>query len=120
MSVHDHHNDPKDPVNQPPKRSRSAMDPVDRPIVRREGMGAGAWMLGLLALLIIGGIIYGMSDRTTTATNTGTPPATTATPGTTGTGSNPATSPRTTTGAGSPTSPAGSPTTPPAAPSPNR
>ena len=117
MSVHDHHNDPNDPVNQPGKRSRS-VDPARNPLDpmsqrdRAEGMGPGAWVIGLVLLLaLIGGAIYSMSDRTTTATTTGTPPA--ATTGTTtgsGTGSNPSTAPATT----------GTQTTPPASPAPAR
>ena len=103
MSVHDHHNDPNDPVNQPPKRGTSRLDPVDRNTIRNEGRvrgGAPTWMLGLLALVLIGGIIYAMSDRTSTQSNTGSPPAasTSATPNTTGSESNPATNPPTTSG----------------------
>ena len=115
MSVHDHHNDPNDPINQPPKRSKSALDPVDRSAIGKGGMGGAAWMIGFLALVLIGGIIYVMTDRTTTASNTTPPPAasTSATPSTTGSGSNPASNSATTTGAGSPSST-------PTAPSPNR
>jgi hypothetical protein len=116
MSVHDHHNDPNDPVNHPGKRSRS-VDPARNPLDpmsqrdRPQGMGPGAWVIGLVLLLaLIGGAIYSMSDRTTTATTTGTPPA--ATTGTTGSGtsSNPSTAPATT----------GTQTTPPASPAPAR
>ncbi len=100
MSVHDHHNDPNDPVNQPPKRSKSASDPLMVAPVRDKGMGPGAWMLGLLALVLIGGIIYSMSDRTTTASSTSPTPSssTNTTTGTTGSGGGSATQPQGPTG----------------------
>ena len=89
VSIHDHHNDPKDPINQPPRRSGPANASMGRDATRDRGIGA--WIIGLLALVaVIGAVIYSMSDRKTTASNPVPAP----------TSSMPSSTPSTTTGSG--------------------
>lgn len=92
-----------DPRRTDPNRGMDYR-PVDR------GVGAGAWVAGVLALILVVGAIFYMVNRsgdTTTATNTSPPAATTgAAPG-------PAT-----TGSGDASAPMRGPTAPPASPAP--
>lgn len=92
MSVHDHHNDPNDPINRPGKRSGPA-DP-NYPSDPNPGMNSGVWIAAIaVAVLVIGGIIYGMSGDTTTATNESAPAGSQTTTGSGAAGSGGTSSP---------------------------
>ncbi len=91
MSIHDHHNDPNDPINKPPRRSGPANASMSRDATRDRGIGA--WIIGLLGLDAVSGAdIYTMSDRKTTASN--------PVPAPTSSSSMPSSTPSTTTGSG--------------------
>lgn len=115
MSIHDHHNDPNDPINRTdnPNDPRASHPYAGTVTPERQSMSGTTWTVIIAALLIVGGLFYwGMGDRTTNTASDGSAPAssTSTTPSTTGTGSNAPAAPRTTTGIG------GNPSTPPAPP----
>lgn len=122
MSIHDHHNDPNDPINRTENRNDPYASNLHAGTVvhERHGMSGTAWTVIVAALLIVGGLFYwGMGDRTTNTASDRSAPAssTSATPSTTGTGSNAPAVPRTTTGIGG--NPGAPPAPQPAAPAPS-
>jgi hypothetical protein len=63
--VHDHHNDPNDLINRSKRKTSLMHYPANDPaaVVRDKSMGA--WLIGLLALIIVGGLIFTVFDRMT-------------------------------------------------------
>jgi hypothetical protein len=62
VAVHDHHNDPDDPINRSKAKARyPESDPAALALDRR--MGAG--LIGLLALIMFGGLIVTLFEIVT-------------------------------------------------------
>lgn len=64
MIVHDHHNDPNDPINQS-KRLARIEHPVSGPGAVTLDKRMGAWLIGLLALIMFGSLIVNLFDMLT-------------------------------------------------------
>lgn len=77
VTIHDHHNDPNDPINRSKRLARIEHPKNDSRAVTLDKR-MGAWLIGLLALIMFGGLIVTLFDMATgptdpiaTATNSG-------------------------------------------------
>ena len=85
MIVHDHHNDPNDPINRS-KRIARIEHPEVEPTAVALDRRIGASLIGLMALIIFGGLIVTLFDMMTTPIGTSTNASTSGFRTTTGVG----------------------------------
>ena len=75
MIVHDHHNDPNDPINRSKRRARVEHPECDPTAVALDKR-IGASLIGLIALIMVAGLIVTIFDMMTnpiaTSTNSST------------------------------------------------